>query len=245
MKALKTKCSVAGCGKRAHGKGMCQSHYNQQYRKDPSRPKCKFARCEKPVHAHGLCNHHYTKRWFKKRTLDPARPKCKVAGCEKHVHLKGLCGTHHSQQYRNHPSRPKCKVRGCEKPMSSKGMCVNHYAIQKFRDPSRPKCKVAGCENTVYTRGICNKHRHQHKTDIVRSGLFKILGGKKCVQCGYSNELALAFDHIYNDGHLDRKSKNYSMERYVNNPSLARDRLQVLCYNCNTIKEIGRARNKK
>ena len=210
MKTLKAKCSVAGCGKRVHATGICSNHYNQKFRKDPSRPKCKFARCEKPVHAHGLCNHHYTKRWFKKRTLDPARPKCKVAGCEKYVHLKDLCGTHHNQQYRNHPSRPKCKV--------------------------------AGCENTVYTRGICNKHRHQHKTDIVRSGLFKILGGKKCVQCGYSNELALAFDHIYSDGHLDRKSENYSMERYVKNPSLARDRLQILCYNCNTIKEIERVR---
>ena len=140
--------------------------------------------------------------------------------------------------------KAKCSVAGCEKLVHGKGLCDNHYRRQLRRDPSRPKCKVAGCKNRVYARGICNKHRHQQKTNIIRNKLFIILGGKKCVQCGYSNELALAFDHIYNDGHLDRKSENYSMERYVKNPPLARDRLQVLCYNCNTIKEIERVRRK-
>ena len=141
--------------------------------------------------------------------------------------------------------KTKCSVTDCKKPVYAKGMCVSHYEKHKRVDPSRPKCKVAGCKNRVRARGICNKHRLQQKTNIIRNKLFKILGGKKCVQCGYSNELALAFDHIYSDGHLDRKSKNYSMERYVKNPSLARDRLQVLCYNCNTIKEIERVSDRK
>ena len=109
----------------------------------------------------------------------------------------------------------------------------------------KSKCTVKNCKNQAYAKGICNKHRHQKKTTIIRKELFKILGGKKCVECGYSNELALAFDHIHDDGNIDRKSKNYSMQKYVDNPSLARERLQVLCYNCNTIKEINRVQNGK
>ena len=139
--------------------------------------------------------------------------------------------------------KTKCTVKNCKNQVYAKKMCVNHYDQHKRRDPTRPKCKIEGCKNPTYTKGICNKHRHQKKTGIIREELFKILGGKKCAECGYSNEISLAFDHIHDDGYKDRKSKNYSMQKYVDDPNLARKRLQVLCYNCNTIKEIKRVQN--
>jgi hypothetical protein len=72
----------------------------------------------------------------------------------------------------------------------------------------------------------------------VRHELLIILGGVKCVQCGYSDERALAFDHIYNDGHFDRKLRTLDYRKYLGNPSLAREKLQVLCANCNHMKQI-------
>lgn len=85
-------------------------------------------------------------------------------------------------------------------------------------------------------------------TDTVNERLFEILGNK-CVVCGFSDRRALHFDHIYNDGHLDRqssagkrKTKNVSewKMKYATDPDLARSRLQVLCANCNAIKEYDR-----
>ena len=69
--------------------------------------------------------------------------------------------------------------------------------------------------------------------------LFIILGGKKCVQCGYDNPLGLQIDHIFSDGAHDRRTIGTSRELiiyYVKHPELAINKLQILCANCNQIK---------
>ena len=124
--------------------------------------------------------------------------------------------------------------------MHTKDLCNYHNTQRKERDRSRPKCKVVGCEKRVVSKNMCNKHFNQQKLKVQRNKLFTILGGVKCVQCGYSNELALAFDHIYDDGYRDRKLRTLDFRKYLGNPSLAGERLQVLCANCNHIKEIKR-----
>jgi 5-methylcytosine-specific restriction endonuclease McrA len=68
---------------------------------------------------------------------------------------------------------------------------------------------------------------------------YKALGGK-CVRCGFSDERGLEIDHINNDGYIDRingKRSNYKEYQYIaNNPEKAKERLQLLCANCNRIK---------
>lgn len=63
------------------------------------------------------------------------------------------------------------------------------------------------------------------------------LGGK-CLRCGYDEDVrALQLDHINNDGHLDRKERGHKLYRYyINHLDEAKQRLQVLCANCNKIK---------
>ena len=56
---MKAECSVAGCEKLVHSKGLCDNHYRRQLRRDPSRPKCKVRGCEKLVYAKGSCLYHY------------------------------------------------------------------------------------------------------------------------------------------------------------------------------------------
>jgi len=74
--------------------------------------------------------------------------------------------------------------------------------------------------------------------------LFNILGGPKCVRCGFTDIRALQFDHIDGDGRKERK--NHSVEylgKYTKHPEDARMKLQVLCANCNWIKRHERQEN--
>ncbi len=68
-----------------------------------------------------------------------------------------------------------------------------------------------------------------------------ILGGRVCVTCGYDeNTRALQLDHIDDKGHEDRYhfTNIWSMYSfYLKNPEITREKLQVLCANCNTIKQ--------
>lgn len=59
-------CSMFGCEKAAHTRGMCQKHYGQEYYHEKSegerkrqRTGCKEKGCQNKHHATGLCRHHY------------------------------------------------------------------------------------------------------------------------------------------------------------------------------------------
>ena len=72
-----------------------------------------------------------------------------------------------------------------------------------------------------------------------RESLMKILGGATCIKCGFSDVRALQFEHIHDDGHIDKKRftrRDQFMRFYIENPSRARETLQVYCANCNQIK---------
>lgn len=69
--------------------------------------------------------------------------------------------------------------------------------------------------------------------------LCEILGGAKCVKCGNKELRVLVFDHIQGGGGAETKkfgNNQKMMAYYVNNPELAKQRLQVLCANCNSLK---------
>jgi hypothetical protein len=74
-----------------------------------------------------------------------------------------------------------------------------------------------------------------------RNKLFVILG-EQCIRCGFSDKRALQFDHINGDGAKERKlksAKTYVIYKYyILHPEEAKERLQVLCANCNSIKRI-------
>ena len=72
--------------------------------------------------------------------------------------------------------------------------------------------------------------------------LFELLGGKRCIKCGFSDERALQFDHINGGGCKDydrfggRKRVDSMQKYYIKHPEEAKKTLQVLCANCNWIK---------
>ena len=76
----------------------------------------------------------------------------------------------------------------------------------------------------------------------MRLRLMDMLGGRICVICGYDKDSrALQIDHINGGGTKEYKPRygksSYQMYRiYLKNPKLSKEKLQVLCANCNFIK---------
>ncbi len=75
----------------------------------------------------------------------------------------------------------------------------------------------------------------------LRKKLLDILGGAKCSHCGFDKDVrVLQIDHINNEGAKDARSfgGSFKMYRhYVTNPEIAKIKLQILCANCNIIKQ--------
>lgn len=73
----------------------------------------------------------------------------------------------------------------------------------------------------------------------LREKLFEILGGKKCTNCGFSDERALGFSDVDDKAVFDnirRGGAASSWGKYISDPNLARKKLRVLCLNCNQTK---------
>ena len=73
-----------------------------------------------------------------------------------------------------------------------------------------------------------------------RLKLMDVLGGRICSNCGFNDIRALQIDHKNGQGHRERlnhKDSNYLMYLYyLKNLESAKEKLQVLCANCNWIK---------
>lgn len=86
-------CTAPECGRPHFAKGLCQRHYQAQYRKHG--PKCKRRGCRTPSFAKGLCVRHYQAAY--RAALH--RP-CARRGCTKRAFSRGLCLMHYHRWYR-------------------------------------------------------------------------------------------------------------------------------------------------
>ena len=73
-----------------------------------------------------------------------------------------------------------------------------------------------------------------------RARLFDILGGQKCIKCEYDDFRALQIDHKSGNGLEDIRRIGGGgvnlVQYYMKHKDEAREKLQVLCANCNWIK---------
>ena len=87
------------------------------------------------------------------------------------------------------------------------------------------------------------KYRYKDKIKLETLNRYKN-GEIKCAICGFGDIRALVLDHINNDGNEQRKKykiksngfQTYEILKRLNWP----DGLQILCANCNMIKEQNR-----
>lgn len=75
----------------------------------------------------------------------------------------------------------------------------------------------------------------------IRKEMINAYGGK-CVSCGIENPVVLDIDHINNDGGKHRKNGmwGWRLYRWLRKNKYPKDNYQLLCKNCNWIKEIER-----
>ena len=185
---------------------------------------------------------------------------CKFEGCERGIHAKGYCKKHYNIQHekkteeRNKTLGNLCEIEGCERGVLTDGCCRTHYLTKKSKkmeESNRKKgkiCKIEGCEKGGTSKGYCTKHYNQSEHKRKKEAIFKNLGQYECQRCGFDDKRALTLDHIHDDGYLEKNKSGVRRpivqgktgRMYVNNPELCRKKLQVLCQNCNFIKELER-----
>lgn len=81
---------------------------------------------------------------------------------------------------------------------------------------------------------------------LLRMRILEKLGGR-CVNCGFNDVRALHIDHVNNGGREEArkfKGRGWSYYRHIEN-NLTTGEYQILCANCNTIKEFERSTKKE
>lgn len=98
--------------------------------------------------------------------------------------------------------------------------------------------KAAYCKPCMssYMVDLRKKTRNEQRMQIVAAY------GGKCNQCGFDDYRALVIDHVNNNGNEERKSglkHPNEFYRHIIKNNFPSD-YQILCANCNTIKEFDR-----
>ena len=82
--------------------------------------------------------------------------------------------------------------------------------------------------------------RDRKKNSTRKQEVHQVLGGDICNECGFNDPRAMQIDHINGGGRADRAqfSSYYRwLDDIIDNPEKARKKLQILCVNCNIIKQ--------
>lgn len=123
----------------------------------------------------------------------------------------------------------KCYKCGEEKPASEFYRAKN----MSHREDCHSYCK--SCQKQYVIDGKRKKRQRLRKE--VMEGY-----GGKCAHCGFDDDRALVLDHVNDNGAEERKQwigkADFFYQKIIND-GLPSD-YQVLCANCNTIKEFER-----
>ncbi|MDE0267191.1 MAG: hypothetical protein OXK17_09325 [Thaumarchaeota archaeon] len=141
-------------------------------------------------------------------------------------------------------TRPVCKA--CVKQQYNKAYYAKHKEAlneqnrkrwrenkERYAEGHAQWWEEHGEEQREKVRERGKIRRQQEKTD-----LFGLFGYDACKQCGFADMDSLQFHHIHNDGHKDKKlHRGHHISYYLKNPQQAKDKLQILCANCNNKKD--------
>lgn len=87
--------------------------------------------------------------------------------------------------------------------------------------------------------------RERERREAARVAAVTALGSK-CARCGFSDHRALQIDHVNDDGHTERHMALNCVKYYrMVKSQIASGRYQLLCANCNWIKEHDRRTNQR
>ena len=160
-----------------------------------------------------------------------------------------LAGHNNSQEFTTLRCEIKCDNPECGKTfyrppskMRKHAKQHYHYCNTKCRHTHFDICKIDGCEEKISYQnnksGVCDKHHNGYSRKTIKSKLLEEMGSA-CVCCDERDPMYLQIDHVFNDGHIDRKkmrggSLSYYLLLKIWNETP--ERLQLLCANCNHAK---------
>ncbi len=110
----------------------------------------------------------------------------------------------------------------------------SHSSRDNFRSKKSRTDKFLKKQENFYSNGSEKFYAS------LKEKLFEILGGKTCSSCGFKDEKALGISHMFDDNSFDsvrRGGAASSWGKYISEPDLARKELEVLCLNCNEIRQ--------
>lgn len=120
-------CTVEGCARSHHGRGLCKTHYMRQLRtgdpgtaqivtRPPRQASCTVDGCPRLHQARGLCRTHYS-RWHRTGDVAAATPPnprvCGVPGCQRRHYGRGMCEAHYRRWQQTGQVRPTLNVTEC------------------------------------------------------------------------------------------------------------------------------------
>lgn len=107
------------------------------------------------------------------------------------------------------------------------------FEIQKRYDEKRRSTD----ERIIQLKDVRARRHHRFKVYVLEKY------GNKCNYCGIEKYEVLCVDHIKDDGAIHRKTTKYKrlslggMWGYLAKTEFAPEKYQILCYNCNMIKQ--------
>lgn len=101
-------------------------------------------------------------------------------------------------------------------------------------------------------RAKYNASKAKYRIKLKREVMSLYADPVACIQCGFSRLDGLVLDHIHDNGSAHRKASNISHRGFGSGTRIYEhirkigkiDGLQVLCANCNTIKQLKSGRSK-
>jgi|SRR5215203_5774288 len=145
-------------------------------------------------------------------------------GDEKQYYICTNC--HHQIYYKDH-----CKQKILYSKFYQQNNKEKQYQyVKTWRNKNKDKIHIQLSEKL---KGNHNSWRKKQ-----RMWLLELLGNK-CIRCGFMDSRALQLDHINDDGYADKKLMKHHhsiLAYYYHNPEEAKQKLQIMCANCNWIK---------
>jgi len=103
--------------------------------------------------------------------------------------------------------------------------------LEEAKEKLRIVCPNCHC---ILTHPIINTNG---KTQRRKRNLMKLLEQSTCKKCNYSDIRGLQFDHKKGHGHQDKLKHKSLNAYYLARPNLAKETLEILCANCNRLKQ--------
>jgi len=167
-------------------------------------------------------------------------------GLHGRAQLCTLCHNARSPKAEKKPYLRKCFVCGVE--------ATTKLTLHLFRKDQNMKHGRANICRDCYNKEYFQKYYTQSKERIVNhsrtnckslrlKALDVLSDNPTCIWCGYGDERSLCIDHIHDNGNEERKTHSMNkIYRLISEMSreVAQKDYQLLCRNCNWIKEMER-----